>query len=88
MVVAYIAGVQSTGVASCVKHFVANDSEFERFTISSEVDERTLREIYLPPFEAAVRGGGHLVADGGLQQAQRRVCQRRTPGSCSEVLPR
>ena len=52
--VAYITGVQSTGVGTAVKHFVANDSEFERHTISSEVDERTLREIYLPPFEAAI----------------------------------
>ena len=53
--VAYIKGVQSTGVGTAVKHLVANDSEFERHTISSEVDERTLREIYLPPFEAAIR---------------------------------
>ena len=52
--VEYISGVQSTGVGCSVKHFVANDSEFERMTISSEVDERTLREISLVPFEAAV----------------------------------
>lgn len=52
--VAYITGVQSTGVATAVKHFVANDSEFERHTISSDVDERTLRELYLPMFEAAI----------------------------------
>ncbi len=55
---AYISGVQSEGVATTVKHFVANDSEFERMTISSEVAERTLREIYLPPFEAAVVEAG------------------------------
>jgi beta-glucosidase len=54
MAVAYITGVQSRGVASCVKHFVANDQEFERMTISAEVDERVLRELYLVPFEAAV----------------------------------
>jgi beta-glucosidase len=54
MAVAYITGVQSEGVSCTVKHFVANDSEFERMTISSEVDERTLREISLIPFEAAV----------------------------------
>ncbi|WP_420639143.1 glycoside hydrolase family 3 C-terminal domain-containing protein [Candidatus Poriferisocius sp.] len=52
--VAYIIGVQSQGVGACVKHFVANDQEHERFTIDVQVDERTLREIYLPPFEAAV----------------------------------
>jgi beta-glucosidase len=54
LAVACIDGVQSQSVAACVKHFVANDQEFERTTISADVDERTLREIYLPPFEAAV----------------------------------
>ena len=58
MAVAYITGVQSTGVGCAVKHFVATDSEFERMTISSEVDARTLREISLVPFEAAVREAG------------------------------
>jgi beta-glucosidase len=53
--VAFVRGVQSRDVLACAKHFVCNDSEFERHTISSEVDERTLREIYLPPFEAVVR---------------------------------
>ena len=56
--VAYITGVQSNGIGCSVKHFVANDSEFERMTISSEVDERTLREISLVPFEAAVLEAG------------------------------
>ena len=55
LVVAYIKGLQSQKVAACVKHFVCNDSEFERNTISSEVGERALREIYLPPFQAAVQ---------------------------------
>jgi beta-glucosidase len=54
LAVAYISGVQSEGVACTVKHFVANDSEFERMTISSELHERVLREISLVPFEAAV----------------------------------
>ncbi|MGI9590946.1 MAG: glycoside hydrolase family 3 N-terminal domain-containing protein, partial [Myxococcota bacterium] len=53
--VAFVKGVQSQGVGTSVKHYVANDSEFERMSISSEVDERTLREVYLRPFEAAVR---------------------------------
>lgn len=58
LTVAYINGVQSKGVGATVKHYAANDSEFERNTISSEVGERALREIYLPPFEAAVREAG------------------------------
>jgi beta-glucosidase len=57
MVQAYVDGVQSEGVACCVKHLVGNDSEFERHTISTEVDEATLRESYLVPFEAAVSAG-------------------------------
>jgi beta-glucosidase len=54
MAVAYISGLQRENVGATVKHYVCNDSEFERNTISSEVDERALREIYLPPFQAAV----------------------------------
>ena len=54
---AYVTGVQSVGVACAIKHFTANDSEFERMTISSEVDERTLRELYLTGFEIAVTEG-------------------------------
>ena len=54
MAAAYIKGVQAQGVGACIKHFVCNDSEFERRSISSEVGERALREIYLPPFEKAV----------------------------------
>jgi beta-glucosidase len=55
MAVAYITGLQRENVGATVKHYVCNDSEFERNTISSEVDERALREIYLPPFQAAVQ---------------------------------
>jgi len=58
MAVAYITGVQSTGVAATVKHFAANDAEWHRMIASSEVDERALRELYLRPFEAAVREAG------------------------------
>lgn len=55
LAVAYIKGVQDQGVGACIKHFVCNDSEYERMSISSEVDQRTLREIYLYPFEIAIR---------------------------------
>ncbi|MFS8055619.1 glycoside hydrolase family 3 C-terminal domain-containing protein [Rhizobium sp. BR 317] len=58
LAVAYIEGVQAEGIAATIKHFVGNESEIERQTISSDIDERTLREIYLPPFEQAVRRAG------------------------------
>lgn len=50
--VQYVLGVQDQGVAACAKHFVANNQEWERFTISAEMDERTLNEIYFPAFKA------------------------------------
>jgi beta-glucosidase len=53
--VSYIQGVQSQGVIATVKHFAANNEEYDRHNVSSDVDERTLREIYLPAFEAAVK---------------------------------
>jgi len=52
---AYVRGVQRAGVAATVKHFVANDSETERFTLDAHVSERALRELYLAPFELIVR---------------------------------
>ena len=61
---AYIEGVQSQGVACCIKHFVGNDTEYQRMTISSEIDERTLREVYLLPFEMAVDQGVRAVMTG------------------------
>lgn len=57
LAVAYVNGVQSEGVAACGKHFVANDVEFARMTVSSQVDETVLREVYLAPFEAVVKAG-------------------------------
>jgi beta-glucosidase len=55
LAVAYIQGLQGTGVAATIKHFAGNESEIERTTISTNIDERTLREVYLIPFEAAVK---------------------------------
>lgn len=53
----FINGVQSKGVGTSLKHYAANNQEFQRFSISAVVDERTLREIYLPAFEKAVKNG-------------------------------
>ncbi len=50
-----INGIQAKGVGTSLKHFAANNQEFQRFSISAEVDERTLREIYFPAFEKAVK---------------------------------
>ena len=52
---AFINGVQSRHVGTSIKHFAANNQEFNRMSASSEVDERTMREIYLPAFETAVK---------------------------------
>jgi len=55
MAASLIDGIQSRGVGTSLKHYAANNQEFQRFSISAEVDERTLREIYLPAFEKAVK---------------------------------
>ena len=58
MTVAIVKGIQSKKVSACVKHFALNNSEYQRMTISSEVDERTKREIYFRSFEKAVKEAG------------------------------
>lgn len=58
MVVPYVKGVQSNGVAACVKHYALNNQEMDRNTTEVSVDDRTLYEIYLPAFKAAVEDGG------------------------------
>ncbi|MFC4320054.1 beta-glucosidase family protein [Litchfieldia salsa] len=57
MAASYIRGIQSQGIAACVKHFAANNQEERRMSIDTIVDERTLREIYLTAFEIAVKEG-------------------------------
>jgi beta-glucosidase len=58
MVVPYVQGVQSNGVAACVKHFALNNQEVRRNNTNVIVDDRALYEIYLPAFKAAVTEGG------------------------------
>ena len=65
MAVGYVKGVQQQGVAVCVKHYALNNNEHERYTSNVLCDERTLREIYLPAFEAAIREGGAWTLMGG-----------------------
>lgn len=58
MASSWIRGIQSQGVASTVKHFVGNDEEWRRMEINTTMNEQTLREIYLSPFEDAIKSGG------------------------------
>lgn len=58
LTVGYIKGVQDRGVAACVKHFAVNNQETNRGAVDVKLDERTLREIYLPAFKAAVTEAG------------------------------
>jgi beta-glucosidase len=59
---AYVRGLQRAGVGATVKHFVGNDSETQRFTVDVRIDDRTLHELYLAPFEAIVRETGAWAA--------------------------
>ena len=58
LAVGFVTGLQEQGISATIKHFVGNESEIERTTMSSVVDERTLREVYLVPFEQAVKVAG------------------------------
>ncbi|HEX6421341.1 MAG TPA: glycoside hydrolase family 3 C-terminal domain-containing protein [Acidimicrobiales bacterium] len=71
---AFVRGAQAEGVASTVKHLVGNDAEYERYTMSSNIDDRALREIYLRPFEIAVREGGALGVMTSYNRVNGRWC--------------
>jgi beta-glucosidase len=71
---AFVRGAQAQGVATTVKHLVGNDAEHERYTITSDIDDRALREIYLPPFEAAIRDGGSLGVMTSYNRVNGRWC--------------
>ncbi len=79
MAVAYITGVQERGVSAVVKHFACNDQEHERHSISVDVDERALREIYLPPFEAAVRTAGAWAIMSAYNRVAGTYCSEHRP---------
>ncbi len=70
----YIRGEQSQDISSCVKHFALNNQEYQRGTINVEVDERALREIYLPAFKAAVQAGGVWSVMGAYNQLRGQHC--------------
>lgn len=74
MVVPYIKGVQKNGVAACVKHFVLNNQEVWRDHINVEVNDRALREIYLPAFKAAVQKGGVWSVMGAYNKYRGQWC--------------
>ena len=74
IVTPFIRGIQSQGVAACVKHFALNNQELERRTVNVEVDERALREIYLPAFEAAVKNGKSLTVMAAYNQFRGNPC--------------
>ena len=74
MAVNYIRGEQAQGVASCAKHYAANNQEYERNTINVEMDERALREIYLPAFRAAVQEAGVLTVMGAYNLFRGQHC--------------
>ena len=79
----YVRGVQHHGVACCIKHFVGNDTEFERHTISSDIDDVSLREAYLVPFEQAIKP----VVDGGANVRSLMSSYNRINGTYSSEHP-
>lgn len=74
MAVPYIKGVQENGVAACVKHFALNNQEAHRHKTNSVVDDRALREIYLPAFEAAVKDAGVWAVMGAYNRYKGEFC--------------
>jgi beta-glucosidase len=74
MVVPYIKGVQSNGVAACVKHFALNNQETNRNSVNVIVDDRALYEIYLPAFKAAVQEGDAWAIMGSYNKYKGQQC--------------
>ncbi|MCB8965957.1 MAG: glycoside hydrolase family 3 C-terminal domain-containing protein [Ardenticatenaceae bacterium] len=68
MVAAEIPAIQAHGVQACIKHYLVNNQEYQRTSVDVQVDERTLQEIYLPPFAAAVQQGQVALAMGSYNK--------------------
>jgi beta-glucosidase len=80
-----VEGIQQYDVAACVKHFVANNQETDRYSIDTIVDERTLREIYYPGFIAAIENGGALSLMGAYNKLNGEHCCT-SPSLLNEVV--
>ena len=78
MAVAYVKGVQSRNIGTSVKHYALNNQEWERLTISVEIDERALREIYLPAFHAAVTEADPWTVMGAYNKVRGKWCCENT----------
>lgn len=74
MVVPYVEGVQSNGVAACVKHFALNNQEYDRYAVDVEVSDRALYELYLPAFQAAVQRGKAWAIMGAYNRYKGQHC--------------
>ena len=74
LALAMVAAIQEQGIGTSLKHFAVNNQEDDRLRVSAEVDERTLREIYLPAFERVVTVGTAVDRHVRLQQGQRHLC--------------
>ena len=74
MTVGYVKGMQSEQTVACLKHFALNNQETNRGSVNVEVDERALREIYLPAFEAGVKEGGALSVMGAYNKFRGQHC--------------
>ncbi|MDC0072829.1 glycoside hydrolase family 3 C-terminal domain-containing protein [Gammaproteobacteria bacterium] len=74
LAVSYVKGIQSKGVSACLKHFVGNDTEFQRHFVSSNISARVLREMYLLPFEMGVKEGGALSVMSAYNQLNNTFC--------------
>ncbi len=70
----YVIGAQSQGIASCVKHFAGNDQETQRNRVDVQMDDRTLHEIYLAPFRAAIQEGGAMTVMAAYNRFRGQYC--------------